>query len=384
MMGSSVPVFAAILAAGSSARMGRDKLSLSFGGKSPTELSIEAFLACPLNIEGIIVATSAANTEAVKALCSRYEKVSVIQGGNCRGESAHNCVKEAVRLCAGGKAVIAIHDAARCLVDNGTICRAVESAARFGSGVAAIPARDTLRRADGQGVERDGLFIMQTPQCFDLASIAAAYDKSRADGYPDTDDCAVYMRCIGAPHYSEGSIMNQKLTYETDIPFFTAAKGDAMRIGCGEDTHTLAENRKLILGGVDIPYERGLLGHSDADVLLHAVTDALLGAAALGDIGRHFPDTDERYRGISSLTLLRAAYERVRAAGYAVGNTDATIIAQRPRLSPYIDTMRRNVADALGADISAVSIKATTTEGMNAEGRGECISARAVVCLRRV
>ena len=155
-----------------------------------------------------------------------------------------------------------------------------------------------------------------------------------------------------------------------------------MRIGCGEDTHILTENRKLILGGVDIPYEKGLLGHSDADVLLHAVTDALLGAAALGDIGRHFPDTDERYRGISSLTLLSAAYEKIRSAGYAVGNIDATIIAQRPKLAPYIDAMRANIATALGVSTAAVSVKATTTEGMNAEGRSECISARAVACLR--
>lgn len=382
MMHDSAPVFAAILAAGSSCRMGRDKLSLSFGGKSSVELSIEAFSACPINIEGIIVATSAANTEAVKALCSHYERVHVIAGGASRGESAHNCVREALRLSAGRKAVIAIHDAARCLVDSGTICRAVEAAFAHGSGIAAIPARDTLRRADGQSVERDGLLVMQTPQCFDLDSIAAAYDKSRADGYPDTDDCAVYMRCIGAPHYSEGSIMNQKLTYAADIPFFTAARGGTMRIGCGEDTHILTENRKLILGGVDIPYEKGLLGHSNADVLLHAVTDALLGAAALGDIGRHFPDTDERYRGISSLTLLSAAYEKIRSAGYAVGNIDATIIAQRPKLAPYIDAMRANIAAALGVSTAAVSVKATTTEGMNAEGRGECISARAVACLR--
>ena len=123
-------------------------------------------------------------------------------------------------------------------MDSGTICRAVEAAFAHGSGIAAIPARDTLRRADGQSVERDGLLVMQTPQCFDLDSIAAAYDKSRADGYPDTDDCAVYMRFIGAPHYSEGSIMNQKLTYAADIPFFTAARGCTMRIypfGCGYD-----------------------------------------------------------------------------------------------------------------------------------------------------
>ena len=136
MMHDSAPVFAAILAAGSSCRMGRDKLSLSFGGKSPVELSIEAFSVCPINIEGIIIAASAANTEAVKALCSRYEKVHVIAGGASRGESAHNCVKEAQRLSVGRKAVIAIHDAARCLVDSGTICRAVEAAFAHGSGIA--------------------------------------------------------------------------------------------------------------------------------------------------------------------------------------------------------------------------------------------------------
>ena len=155
-----------------------------------------------------------------------------------------------------------------------------------------------------------------------------------------------------------------------------------MRIGHGMDAHRLVEGRALILCGVCVPHDKGLLGHSDADVATHALMDALLGAAALGDIGRHFPDTDERYRGISSLTLLSAAYEKIRSAGYAVGNIDATIIAQRPKLAPYIDAMRANIAAALGVSTAAVSVKATTTEGMNAEGRGECISARAVACLR--
>ena len=377
MMHDSVPVFAAILAAGSSCRMGRDKLSLSFGGKSPVELSIEAFSACPISIEGIIIAASAANTEAVKALCSHYEKVHVIAGGASRGESAHNCVREALRLSAGRKAVIAIHDAARCLVDSGTICRAVEAAFAHGSGIAAIPARDTLRRADGQSVERDGLLVMQTPQCFDLDSIAAAYDKSRADGYPDTDDCAVYMRCIGAPHYSEGSIMNQKLTYAADIPFFTAAKGDTMRIGCGEDTHILAENRKLILGGVDIPYEKGLLGHSDADVLLHAVMDALLGAAGLGDIGKNFPDRDPAYKDISSRLLLRRVKDMLKEKDMEISHIDATVIAQRPKLNPHFPLMQAYMAGDLEIPADRISLKATTTEGMGDEGRGLCISAQA-------
>ncbi len=374
-------IFAAVLAAGSSRRMGRDKLSISFGGKSAVELSIEAFLSCGLNIAGIIVASSESNFSELNDVLAKYPLVSVIRGGSSRGESAHNCVKKAVDTAEGQSAVIAIHDAARCLVDSATICRAVESAIKYSSGVAAVPVRDTLRRADGAYVNRDELLAMQTPQCFELYSIAEAYEKSRLDGYADTDDCAVYMRYVGEPHYSEGSLVNQKLTYQTDLPFFYAAKGDSMRIGCGEDTHILIENRALILGGVNIPYAKGLLGHSDADVLLHAVTDALLGAAAMGDIGRHFPDTDERYRGISSITLLKAAYEKILAQGFRVNNIDATVIAQRPKLAPYIDQMRKNVADALGTDIANISIKATTTEGMNAEGRGECISARAVCTL---
>jgi 2-C-methyl-D-erythritol 2,4-cyclodiphosphate synthase len=151
-----------------------------------------------------------------------------------------------------------------------------------------------------------------------------------------------------------------------------------MRIGIGYDAHTLVEGRQLILGGVNIPCEKGLLGHSDADVLLHAICDALLGAACLGDIGRHFPDTDERYRGISSIQLLVEVRNKINEKGLRCGNIDAVIVAQRPRLAPYMEEMRRTIAAALQIDIDAVNIKATTTEGMGFEGRGEGISAQAV------
>ena len=154
------------------------------------------------------------------------------------------------------------------------------------------------------------------------------------------------------------------------------------RIGQGYDVHRLTEGRKLILGGVDIPWERGLLGHSDADVLLHAIMDALLGAAALGDIGKLFPDTDERYAGADSLELLRRVAGRIEEAGYAVGNVDATVVAQKPRLSPYIDAMRANIADALGIETQRVSVKATTEEHLGFTGRGEGISAMAVALLQ--
>ena len=157
----------------------------------------------------------------------------------------------------------------------------------------------------------------------------------------------------------------------------------AFRIGEGWDTHALVEGRKLILGGVLVPYERGLLGHSDADVLLHAITDALLGAAALGDIGRHFPDTDARFNGADSMRLLVEAAALVRQAGWAIGNIDSTIIAQAPKLAPYIPAMQRGIAAALGLALDAVNVKAKTAEKMGPVGEGLSMEARAVVLLQR-
>lgn len=156
-----------------------------------------------------------------------------------------------------------------------------------------------------------------------------------------------------------------------------------MRIGMGYDVHRLVEGRKLILGGVEIPYEKGLLGHSDADVLLHAIMDALLGAAALGDIGKHFPDTDPAYEGISSLELLKKVGELLKEHTYFIGNIDATVIAQRPKLAPYREQMRENIADALHIDVDQVSIKATTEEGLGFTGSGEGISSQAICLLEK-
>ncbi len=157
-----------------------------------------------------------------------------------------------------------------------------------------------------------------------------------------------------------------------------------MRIGEGYDVHRFAEGRRLVLGGVEIPYEKGLLGHSDADAALHALMDAMLGALALGDIGKHFPDTDEKYRGISSLRLLEETAGLVRAEGYELVNADITIVAQRPKLAPYIPEMRRVIADTLGADLGDISVKATTEEGLGFTGSGEGLAARAVVLMEKM
>jgi len=155
-----------------------------------------------------------------------------------------------------------------------------------------------------------------------------------------------------------------------------------MRIGHGYDVHKLVKGRRLIIGGVDIPHSLGLLGHSDADVLLHAICDALLGACAMGDIGKMFPDTDERWKGANSLELLSAVVKRVNGAGYAVENIDSTILAQRPKMKPYIDEMRANIASACGIDVSCVSVKATTEEGLGFTGNEEGIAAHAVVLVK--
>lgn len=156
-----------------------------------------------------------------------------------------------------------------------------------------------------------------------------------------------------------------------------------MRIGMGYDVHRLAENRKMIIGGVEIPYEKGLLGHSDADVLLHAIMDALLGAAALGDIGKHFPDTDPAYEGISSMKLLEKVGQLLEDNRYVIENIDATIIAQKPKMRPYIDTMRENIAGALGIELFQVNVKATTEEGLGFTGAMEGISSQAICMLQR-
>ena len=155
-----------------------------------------------------------------------------------------------------------------------------------------------------------------------------------------------------------------------------------MRIGQGYDVHKLVEGRDLIICGVKIPYEKGLLGHSDADVALHSLSDALLGAAAMGDIGRHFPDTDERYKGADSRVLLREVVKKLADAGFEVENADVTIVAQKPKMLPYIDQMRRNIAEDLGVELNCINVKATTTEKLGFEGRGEGISAAAVVLIR--
>lgn len=361
-----------ILCAGESRRMGRNKLTIELGGKTVMCRSVEAFIGA--GIRELVLVCSEATREEAERLAARYG-LRMVMGGATRGESVYNALK--TMDCD----IVAIHDGARCLVTPEIILDSVASAVQNGSGIAAVPARDTLWK-DGEILDRAAVMAAQTPQTFAFDRILAAYERAAQEGYEATDDCALYQRMWGKACFSKGSVTNQKLTLEDDMELFGRMCSQC-RTGYGEDTHRLTAGRRLVLGGVEIPYEMGLLGHSDADVLTHAVIDAILGAAAMGDIGRLFPDTSAEYKDICSLILLERAWDRVRAEGYRLENLDATVIAQQPRLAPHIGSMRENIANVLGCPIERVSVKATTPEHTGPEGRLECITARCVCTLAR-
>ena len=374
-------VWIVILAGGASQRMGRDKLTLPIEGKTPLARSLEAALACKSKPARVVIAACPSCIEEARRLAGLYDNVLVCDGGETRGASA----LAALRVLGVETGVVAIHDAARCLAAPELFDEAIEGARVYGCGVAAVPVRDTLRTSAGESIPREGILAVQTPQAFDLKLILEAYEQAEAHMHSFTDDLGVWLTAGHAAHFTRGDLMNQKLTYIDDLTFFARAahKQAQTRVGEGWDTHRLQEGRRLVLGGVEIPFEKGLLGHSDADALAHAVIDALLGAAALGDIGRHFPDTDARYQDICSMELMRETARMVREAGYRLVNVDATVIAQRPRLAPYIEEMRAALAHALACETELVSVKAKTAEGLNDEGRELCISARAVCALER-
>lgn len=383
-------VSAVLVAAGSSTRMGFDKLSFDLGGETVVQRSIRAFAECPLVSEIVLVAgKNRAFLEQQAAACAK--PVQVVQGGATRAESAKNGV-----LAAHGE-LVAVHDAARPFVSQAVITAALEAAAACGAAAPAVPVKDTVKRAvrgDGKTVpehcmvtdtpDRSTLYAVQTPQCFDRAAYLDALDELDAEkARLVTDDCSLFELTGRPVQLTQGDYANLKITTREDLPRAEQKEGNDMRIGHGYDVHRLVEGRKLIMGGVTIPYEKGLLGHSDADVLLHAVSDALLGAAALGDIGKHFPDTDPRYEGADSLMLLREVGRLLDETGYTVGNIDATVLCQAPKLAPHIPAMRQNIANALGLALDDVSVKATTEEHLGFTGEGLGIAAHAVALIEK-
>ena len=387
---------AVIVAAGRGARMGmeRNKVLYPICGEPVIVRTARAFTESGLFDGGVVIVTGAQDMEDMRAMLDRgrIPVRAIVEGGHDRQES----VRRGIAACDPGADIIAIHDGARPLVTREVIAATIDSARRYGSGVAAVPLKDTVKRVDESGLvvetpQRDLLRAVQTPQTFDAALIRAAHARYADSDVRATDDAMLIEWTGHAVHLTPGDPENIKLTTPEDMLLAGQVilrregrkEAPAMRIGHGYDVHRLVEGRKLILCGVEVPYERGLLGHSDADVALHALMDALLGAAALGDIGRHFPDTDPAYAGADSGRLLDHVVALLHVKGYAVANADVTIICQRPKLKDYIEQMRENVAAHLKVDPDCVNVKATTTEKLGFEGEGLGISSHAVACIEK-
>ncbi len=370
----------AILACGgTSSRMGENKLLINLCGKPCILRSCEALANSPFVTKIIISAPPSLHGLYAQTLKSISKPVIFVEGGSTRQQS----VKNAVLL--ADDDLIVIHDGARPLVTTDTVNKSILDAKEFGSSVVCTLSKDTVRIATRDGSfapDRSGVYIVRTPQAFNRE----LYLKALNDASSDFTDDSQLLDSIGiTPHITLGEYENIKLTTPEDViiaeSIISKRKGNTMRIGHGYDVHKLVEGRKLILGGVEIEYEKGLLGHSDADVLTHAVMDSLLGAAALGDIGKLFPDNDIAYKGADSIKLLETVTQRVISEGYVVFNIDVTVIAQAPKLSPHIDAMRERLASAIGIDKSQISVKATTEEGLGFTGEGKGIAAHAVCLL---
>lgn len=381
---AQVKVSAIIVAAGASRRMGFDKLSYRLpGGKTVLETSVAAFAAHPQVDELILVAGG--NLPACQAIAAACPKpCTVVGGGATRADS----------VCSGLRAakgqLVAIHDAARPFVSEQVITDALAEAEAMGAAAPAVAVKDTIKIANDGAVvqtpDRAALFAVQTPQCFCRNLYWKALEAVQGEKvHLVTDDCSLF-ELAGLPvHLTQGDYVNLKITTKEDLPVAAQNKGEnTMRIGHGYDVHRLVEDRKLILGGVEVPFEKGLLGHSDADVLAHALADAILGACRGGDIGKLFPDTDPAYEGADSMVLLARVMDYARELGFEFVDADCTIACQQPKITPHRDAMRANLAHALGVDVENVGVAATTTEKLGWEGQGEGIGAWAVCLLQKI
>lgn len=385
-------VSAIIAAGGRGVRVGADrpKQFLEIGGRSILDLSVNA-LADSGCVHEIVVAVPVEQVPGTAlALSDRFAlPITVVAGGVRRQDSVAN----AFASTSSNADVILVHDAARPFVTRAVIGRTIDAAITHGAAIAAVPARDTVKHAaapiDGARairatLPREDIFLAQTPQTFRRDVFVRTLERA---GDRDATDEAVMAERAGFPVWLvDGDVANVKITTTQDLEdarrrLNAGPTTGILRIGTGYDLHRLVARRPLILGGVRIPFDFGLDGHSDADIVCHAVTDAVLGAAAAGDIGRLFPDNDPQWKNADSIAMLRGAVAKVHALGYRVANVDVTVIAERPKLLPYIDTMRANLAAALDVDVSAVSIKGKTNEGADATGRGESMACHAVALL---
>lgn len=381
---------ALIVAAGSGTRFGGalPKVFQPLRGVPLLTWSLRAF-AQHAEIGPIVVVASEAYTELAEQLCANELRGDwlVVAGGPERRISVRNGLFALERFAPD---LVAIHDGARPLVSQEIITDGLRVCRECGAAVATVCVTDTVKQVDSQGriqatLDRSCIHLAQTPQTFSYPLIVEAHARAETEGWEVTDDGMLLERfgkCVCA---SRGEARNLKVTVPEDMALaewlITSGHVSGPRIGHGYDLHRLTSGRRLMLGGVQIPHDRGLLGHSDADAALHAVCDALLGAAGLGDIGQHFPDTDPAYKDASSSDLTTRVARLIIESGWRIGNVDVTIIAQEPKLAPYIVTMREATARALGITPAQVSFKATTNERLGAIGEGHAIAASAVALI---
>jgi 2-C-methyl-D-erythritol 2,4-cyclodiphosphate synthase/2-C-methyl-D-erythritol 4-phosphate cytidylyltransferase len=387
-------VTAIIAAGGAGLRLGAGvpKQLLAVGGMSILQRSVSAF-GCHPDVDDVIVSLSPELAAAPPIDPDDGWGFRVVVGGPRRQDSVANAFK----VIDPRSEVVLIHDAARPLVSRDLITRTIRAAAEYGAAIAAQPVSDTVKRVrrgeGGEGIieivetiPRDSIFLAQTPQGFrvDVLRDAIALGDSGVDA---TDEAALAERAGHTVHIVESTARNLKITTADDLAEARRRLSNESipigteRVGTAYDLHRLVEGRPLLLGGVEIPAARGALGHSDADVVCHVATDAILGAASLGDIGRHFPDTDQRWKDASSVDLLRQAVAMVHTAGFRVVNLDVVVILERPKIYPYVEQIRAGLAQVLQISEERVSVKGKTNEGVDAVGRGEAIAAHAVALL---
>jgi 2-C-methyl-D-erythritol 4-phosphate cytidylyltransferase/2-C-methyl-D-erythritol 2,4-cyclodiphosphate synthase len=384
-------VAAVVVAAGRGERLGApDKVVLPLAGRPMLVWSLRA-LEQAETVGPVVVVAGSHTLEAVGWIVRNegFTKVQAIVAG---GERRQDSVRAGLAALPEGTEIVLIHDGARPLAEPALFDRCAAAAAESGAAIAAAPVSDTLKRVTegiiSGTVDRTGLWAAQTPQAFRLESLRWAMNVGSGESV--TDEARLCEAAGLAVTVVPSSLANLKVTHSEDIAVAEAllrarhgpqSSAGPVRTGIGYDAHRFASGRRLMLGGVEIAHDQGLDGHSDADVLLHAIADAVLGAAALGDIGQHFPPSDERFRDADSQVLLCEAVRLAREAGWAPGNVDATVLAEAPRLAPHVSLMRERIAACLGLSQDAVSVKATTNEGMGSIGRGEGIAALATATL---
>ncbi len=389
--GSAPSLGVIIPAAGFGTRMGSDlpKQFLELAGEPILVRTIRAFLVHP-SISSVVVALPAEHLKSGREQILSFfddhlrQQLIFTPGGDTRQQSVHNGLRALPAVIDG----VLVHDGARPLVTAGVIDRCIEGINAHGAVIAAVPVKDTLKEVDGNSiirtVDRSRLWQAQTPQAMRRELLEQAFEHAELTRFTGTDEASLLEHAGVTVSVVEGSERNIKITRPEDLAVASGllrTESTTMRIGHGFDAHQLVEGRKLILGGVEIPYHLGLAGHSDADVLTHALMDGILGALCAGDIGRHFPDNDDSYLGADSLKLLERVMELACEKNMQLGNGDLTIICQQPKLASHLAAMQANLAAACDTAVENINIKATTTEKMGFAGRGEGISAHAVVLM---